>query len=322
MNETQTRPKVSVCIVTYNQEKYIARCLQSILDQVTDFPFEVIVGDDGSKDGTADIVRDFARRFPDRVTAVTRPSNIGPTRNYIDIHNRARGDYVAHLDGDDYCLPGKLARLAAHLDSEPDCRIVWHRMHIINEHGMSAVGMPVAPVSRFIASPRLYARDLAKYYGFTGCHSGSMYRASARKIFSVDDEALDYFFTLSFCIDGGYASYIDEPYGVYRYFSTENTLTRSKGRVLTGQGTLSLMRHYLASNPELGKSFAAQCVFEIMVRAYLRYPLKWEYFRMLLACKSLPLLSDVILVTRMFLANRNASLLRSFQPGTEKGVTA
>lgn len=321
MEATLVKPKVSVCVVTYNQEKYIARCLQSILDQKTDFDFELIVGDDGSRDGTTGIVRDFARRYPDRVVPVLRESNIGPTQNYMGIHNLARGDYVAHLDGDDYCLPGKLARLAAHLDSQPDCRIVWHRMHIINEHGMSVVGMPVVPISRFIPSPRLYAKDLAKYYGFTGCHSGSMYRASARKIFSIDHEALDYFFTMSFCIDGGYASYIDEAYGVYRYFSTENTLTRSKGRVLTGQGTLDLMKHFLASNPELGKSFAAQCVFEIMVRAYLRYPLKRDYWRMLLACGSIPSLSDVLLISRMFLANRNATLVRSMEPGAKKGIT-
>ena len=50
-------PKVSVCVITYNQEKYIAQCLQSIVDQETDFDFEIIVGDDCSTDGTREIVR-------------------------------------------------------------------------------------------------------------------------------------------------------------------------------------------------------------------------------------------------------------------------
>lgn len=306
------RPKVSVCVVTYNQEKYIRKCLQSILDQETDFDFEVIVGDDGSTDDTRSIVREFAERYRDVVKPLFHEKNLGPTANYLSVHNSAKGQYIAHLDGDDFCLPGKLKRLASHLDENPDCRIVWHRMHIINEHGQSAVGMPVAPVRKFIASNRLYAKDMAKYYGITGCHSGSMYRASAKKISARDEETLDYFFTLSFCIDGGYASYIDEPYGVYRFFSYENTLTRSKGSVITGQGKLSLIRNYLASNPELAKEFAAQCLFELLLRTYLRYPLKREYFKMLLACRAVPSIRDLILVIRIFMANRNTELRRAF----------
>lgn len=310
-------PKVSVCVVTYNQEKYIRKCLQSILDQDTDFDFEVIVGDDGSTDGTRAIVREFAEKYPGIVRPLFHVKNLGPTRNYLSVHNLVRGKYVAHLDGDDFCLPGKLQRLASHLDQNRDCRIVWHRMHIINEHGQSAVGMPVTPISRFTGSNRLYAKDLAKYYGITGCHSGSMYRASAKKISVRDEETLDYFFSLSFVIDGGYASYIDEPYGVYRFFSHENTLTRSKGSVITGNGKLSLMENYLASNPELAKQFSAQCLFELLLRVYLRYPLKWAYLKMFLRCRSIPSLSDFLLIAKVFQSNRNRALMQRFSESNE-----
>lgn len=312
-------PKVSVCVVTYNQEKYIRKCLQSIADQKTDFDFEVIVGDDASTDRTGEIVQEFAERYPKIFKAVLHKKNIGPTQNYFSVHNLARGKYISHLDGDDYCLPGKLARLASHLDANPDCAIVWHRMHIINEHGQSAVGMPVVPMTNFIQSNRLYAKDLAKYYGITGCHSGSMYRTSAKKIRARDEETLDYFFTLSLCIDGGYASYIDEPYGVYRFFSYENTITRAKGSVITGKGKLLLMKSYLASNPELAKEFSAQCLFELLRRTYLRYPLKWEYFKMFLACRAIPSFSDLILIAKVFMANRNTALQRAF---SDRGANA
>ena len=57
-------PKVSVCVVTYNQEKYIRQCLQSIVDQETDFDFEVIVADDCSTDRTSCIVQEFADKYP------------------------------------------------------------------------------------------------------------------------------------------------------------------------------------------------------------------------------------------------------------------
>lgn len=322
MQTTEKRPFVSVCVVTYNQEKYIRQCLQSIVDQETDFDFEVIVGDDGSTDATREIVKEFAEAYPAIVKPVFQPRNIGPTQNYLSVHNKARGQYVAHVDGDDYCLPGKLQRLATFLEQNPECRIVWHRVHIINEHGQSAIGMPVIPMRELIPGNRLYAKDLAKYYGMTGCHSGSMYRASARKVFELKEETLDYFFSLSFVIDGGYASYIDEPYGVYRFFSYENTMTRAKGGIVTGRGKLSLIKGYLATNPELARQFAAQCLFEFLRRSYLRYPLRWEYLKLFFRCRAIPAPSDLILIARIFASNRNSSLVREFSRRTAPFVPA
>jgi glycosyltransferase involved in cell wall biosynthesis len=316
MKMNKTNPKVSVCVVTYNQEKYIRDCLQSIIDQETDFDFEVIVGDDCSTDGTRDVVLEFANKYPGKVIPLLHAKNLGPTQNYLSVHNQARGAFVAHLDGDDCCLPGKLQRLTSHMDHNPGCAIVWHRMLIINERGQSAVGMHLVPIRNFIKSDKLSARDLAKYYGITGCHSGSMYRAAVKKITSLDVEALDYFFTLSFCVDGSYASYIDAPLGVYRFFSNEKTVTKSPGNLITGMAKLSLMEHYLTTNPELAKSFAAQCLFELLKRTYLQYPLKREYFSMLLRCRALPSFRDVFLVVKIFLANRNTKLRLAFDHNT------
>lgn len=310
-------PKVSVCVVTYNQEKYIRECLQSIVKQEADFDFEVIVGDDESTDGTRAIIAEFAEAYPGIVKPLFHEKNVGPTQNYLSVHNLARGRYIAHLDGDDYCLQGKLKRLASHLDANPDCRLVWHRMHIINEHGQAAVGMPVTPISKFIPGSRIYAKDMAKYYGITGCHSGSMYRASARKIYAREEETLDYFFSLSFVIDGGYASYIEEPYGVYRFFSNEYTLTKSKGNVITGNGKLSLIESYLCSNPELAKQFAAQCIFDFFLRAYLRYPLKWAFLKMFFRCRAIPLITDVLLIAKVFNSNRSGILKQKFSMNDE-----
>ncbi len=320
MASGRSKPKVSVCVVTYNQEKFIRQCLQSIVDQETDFDFEVIVSDDCSKDGTAAIVKEFAEKYPRKVKAILRKRNVGPTQNYLGVHKLARGEYVAHVDGDDYCLPGKLKRLAEHLDREPECAIVWHRMIVLNEKGQAAVGMPIVPIRNFTGTDRLYARDLAKYYGMTGCHSGSMYRAAAKKVHARQEETIDYFSTLALCIDGRYASYIEEPYGVYRFYATEMTITRTKGSLITGRCKLSLMRDFLASNPELRGQFAAQCLFELMLRTFLRYPLKWDYFKMLLACRTVPSISDVMLIARVFLANRHTKLQQAFSSGVQPAI--
>jgi len=129
-------PKVSVCVITYNQEKYIRQCLQSIVDQETDFYFEVIVGDDCSTDGTRAIVQEFVERYPGVVKPIFQEKNIGGgVHNYLTVHKATRGEYIAHVDGDDYCLPGKLQAQADLLDDDPDCNLVWHRMLVETRSG-------------------------------------------------------------------------------------------------------------------------------------------------------------------------------------------
>jgi glycosyltransferase involved in cell wall biosynthesis len=306
------RPKVSVCVVTYNQEKYIAQCLQSLVDQETDFPFEIIVGDDCSTDGTRAIVLEFSKKYPLIIKLVLQAKNLGPTGNYFSIHNMAMGDYVAHLDGDDYALPNKLQVLKNHMDVHIDCSIVWHRMYVLNEVGKFAVGMPVTPVLETLGKSKLYLEDLALYYGLTGCQSGSMYRKSEKKIFNHREELIDYYVTLSLCSDGQCAMYIDRPFGVYRFIASDNTLTRSKGSVVTGSAKLRLIRDYLVSNPSLGRYFASQCLFEIFLRSFLHFPLVYDYLKMFFKCRSFPAVKGLFLVFRVFMRNRNSKLRRAF----------
>lgn len=129
------KPKVTVCVMTYNQVKYIRQCLQSIVDQKTDFPFEVIVGDDCSTDGTTDIVREFAEKYPLVIRAYIHLRNMGWSENYKFIYSHGVGQYLAHMDGDDYMLPNKLQAQANYLDDNQGCTIVWHRAITITPSG-------------------------------------------------------------------------------------------------------------------------------------------------------------------------------------------
>lgn len=312
-NESGARvPKVSVCIVTYNQEKYIRQCLQSILDQETNFDFEIIVGDDCSQDGTREIVRELAEKYPDKIRPIFQERNQGPTKNYFAVHNRARGDYVAHLDGDDYALPGKLQVLADHLDENNDCAIVWHRIKILDQHGRTVTGMPITPVIQTYGKSKLYIKDLALYYGLTGVHSGSMYRRDQKIYNATEGEALDYFMTLSFCMSGMCAMYIDQPYGVYRFIASDNTLTRRKGNTFVAQGKISLMKHYAKIRPDLRSEFAAQCLFEILLRTYLKYPMAKDFFSVLVALRTIPNPILLYRVCKVFMNNRHTVLKKRF----------
>lgn len=102
MNGQEQAPLVSVQVLTYCHEKYIRRALDSILAQKADFDFEVLVGDDASTDGTQDILKEYGEKYPGIIKPVLRDENIGTTRNGYDIRERARGKYLAFLDGDDY----------------------------------------------------------------------------------------------------------------------------------------------------------------------------------------------------------------------------
>ena len=93
---------VSVVVITYNHEKYIKQCLDSILMQKVDFPFEIIISDDCSTDQTPEIIREYQKKYSHIVKPILRSVNVGATRNQYDCFLRCTGDYVAILDGDDF----------------------------------------------------------------------------------------------------------------------------------------------------------------------------------------------------------------------------
>ena len=206
-------PKVSVCVVTYNQEKYIAQCLQSLVDQQTDFPFEVIVSDDCSKDATPQIIQEFAKRYPNIVRPILHQTNMGAYRNLVFVHEQARGEYVAHMDGDDYALPGKLAAQARFLDENLGCNIVWHRMYVLYGESGDLVE-DLFDVSRLKYS-KFTREDIAGLVSI-GYHSAKMYRNLSTALAVSDFPVTDYFMNMEHIKDGWATVIGGSPLGVYR----------------------------------------------------------------------------------------------------------
>lgn len=208
-----TTPKVSVCVVAYNQQPYIRQCLQSIIDQETDFDVEIIVGDDCSRDGTADIIRALAEQYPDKVFPLFHSPNLGGSGNYVEVHSRARGQYIAHMDGDDYMLPGKLQVQSDFLDRNPDHNVIWHRMMVRNE----STGVMVEDALDPTALPNAAFRrsDILRFMA-VGSNSAKMYRASRREFVQPGFPVLDYFANVEQVGDGLGAICSAMPLGVYR----------------------------------------------------------------------------------------------------------
>ncbi len=222
------RPKVSVCVITYNQARYIGQCLQSLVDQRTSFDFEVLVGDDCSSDGTQQIVREFVERHPGRVRALFQPANTGGSRNNLELHDAARGEYVAHVDGDDYVLPGKLQAQADVLDCDDQCMAVWHPVDFFDDEGGFCSGR-TADLSSF-ADGRVTFAD-AIQLGFVGVYSSLMYRRSARTPVDAGRQLLDLYFTWDL-VSKGHGHVMQQVFGRYRVASSGSLSLASQRRVM------------------------------------------------------------------------------------------
>lgn len=93
---------VTVICITYGHEKFIAQALDSFVMQKTNFKFKIFVGEDCGPDRTADIVREYAARYPELIVPFIREKNMGAQHNLIDLCQRADSPYLAFCEGDDY----------------------------------------------------------------------------------------------------------------------------------------------------------------------------------------------------------------------------
>lgn len=114
---------VSVLIVTYNQEQWIAQTIESILAQQTTYPFEVIIGNDCSTDGTQDICESYAAKY-DNVRVLTYAKNKGIVGNWVECIKVASGKYIMNCAGDDYWHnPNKIQLQVDFMEKHPNCVI-------------------------------------------------------------------------------------------------------------------------------------------------------------------------------------------------------
>jgi len=113
--------KASIIIITYNHEQWIADAIDGALMQVADFDSEIVIGEDCSTDGTAEIVQQYQRNHPDKIRVVTSSENVGGSRNFARTLDDCRGEFIAYIDGDDFWNDqNKLADQVAFLESHAD----------------------------------------------------------------------------------------------------------------------------------------------------------------------------------------------------------
>lgn len=141
----QITPLVSVTVVTYRHRNYIRQCLDGILMQQTSFPYEIIIGEDGSDDDTTEICREYADSYPDKIRLFIRDRSLSQFHdsngkrilfNGIWTRMSCRAKYVAWCEGDDYWTdPHKLQKQVDFLESHPDYTLCFHNAIVHHENG-------------------------------------------------------------------------------------------------------------------------------------------------------------------------------------------
>ncbi|WP_442112988.1 glycosyltransferase family 2 protein [Pseudomonas sp. NUPR-001] len=206
--------KVSVCVMTYNQAQYIGQCLQSLVDQEVNFDYEILVSDDASSDSTPDIVREFQLKYPELFRVFLHETNKGVSDNYHFVHQQATGQYIAHVDGDDYFLPNKLQKQADFLDENSQFNIVWHRMLVELPDGTLRKESDSEGLDSIYTGS--YGRSEIIQFIAVGANSSKMYRKSVRDFEDPGFDAVDYYANVE-QVGDGYAGFAcTEPLGVYR----------------------------------------------------------------------------------------------------------
>ena len=128
---------LSIYVATYNHEKYIARALDSILMQKTEYLYEVLVGEDCSTDGTRVILKEYEEKYPGRFQMFYREHNMykEKIRNGEDLKRRCRGKYLIALEGDDFWTDeDKLQKQIEFLETHPEYLAVAHNCVVVDEY--------------------------------------------------------------------------------------------------------------------------------------------------------------------------------------------
>lgn len=126
--------KVSIICQTYNHSKFIVQSIDSMVNQKTNFKYEILIGDDCSTDDSAEKIAVLAKKHPGKIIFINREKNIGPKENFKDLLLRSKGKYIALNEGDDYwCSEHKLQKQVDYMDANLNCNVCFHQVKVIKD---------------------------------------------------------------------------------------------------------------------------------------------------------------------------------------------
>jgi glycosyltransferase involved in cell wall biosynthesis len=240
-------PIASVVVITYNHEPYIRECLDSLLMQETDFPYEICVGEDESNDGTREICVEYAGRRPDRIRLILR-SQTDPGRsnyaaqgnyNFVQTSLFCRGKYLATCEGDDaWTDPKKLQKQVDVMEADSSIALVhsdYDKLNLVAGTRINSVHRTRGIQHIVDPDPNRFVFDLIQlHYPIATC----TVLARADAVRDIYAKHLDLFYKLpmgdipKWCELTRYGSfhYMDEPLALYRVLQESASNTQSPAR--------------------------------------------------------------------------------------------
>lgn len=223
------KPIVSVCTITYNHEQYISEAIDSFLMQETDFPFEIVIGEDCSTDGTRKIIEEYKENYPNVIKAIKHTENKGVIKNFYSTIKECKGKYIALCEGDDYWIDEKkLQKQYDVLEQDMGISGVYHKANIVDATNKIIKTIPwkgktYERLDDFfedfyqIPTCSVMMRNLFKDHSF--------YRF--RKIFRNAGYILDYLID-TLIIEQGKYIFLDEVMSCYRVIENNDSFSSQK----------------------------------------------------------------------------------------------
>lgn len=243
IEKSADKPLVSVFCTVHNHEKYIRHCLDGFLMQQTNFPFEVLVHDDASTDGSAKIIREYEEKYPNIIKAIYQKENQYSKKVKIVktfLLPKAQGEFIARCEGDDYWTdPQKLQKQVDAMRAHPECRLC---VHVVEDVSEDEIPIGVTCPKQSIPTGMMSSEEfIGKNGDFFQLSSYFHYRSDLEKYYN----SFPYFAQISDVGDKpfmlyfgqlGDVFYINEPMSCYRQNSdggwTTNLIKGSREKVL------------------------------------------------------------------------------------------
>ncbi|MDA7933543.1 glycosyltransferase [Akkermansiaceae bacterium] len=238
--EEQKKVDVSISCLTFNHEEYIRDTLDGFLMQQTEYSFEILIHDDASTDGTANIIREYEARYPNLIKPIYQKNNqysrgLNGGMNHEYQFPRARGRYYAFCEGDDFWTdPNKLQIQVKFLEDNPDYSLCYHNYHVLK--GEARV---------LHSKPKLEDMELKDYAnGLAGIQTLTVVARNIYHGLVVPANILQFvtgsYFWFILAAASGKMKYIDTSMAVYRVNPSGIWSGKSKGE----QGRMSLSNKY------------------------------------------------------------------------------
>ncbi len=244
------KPLVSIWCMTYNQVEYIRDAIEGFLMQETDFPYEVVIHDDASTDGTTEILKEYEAKYPKLIKVIYQKENTFNNPNRKDMINAIKkenlhGKYVAYCEGDDYWTDiHKLQKQVQYMEEHEACTMITHNAILCDcEKQENRILNEKVPKGKVGMKELIYQRPVLLPTASVMIRTEYMYLQGFFKECSVGDYPLKLYVASK-----GYIYYMDEVMSVYRYMAkgswTRNTYQDSKKSIIHYTNTIDFLKKY------------------------------------------------------------------------------